>query len=380
MVRFVGALSLVLAISVSGLLILSHEEPQESNEPRKPMAVPYLSVKPQSVNDVIVGYGLVRPRWETALTSEISGRVVWVSEAFQSGRQFAKGDVVVKLEPTRYMAALAQAEAELATARRVMREEAQRSQVAKKNWLASGFKGGPSEMVLRQPQLNEAEAAIRSAVAAVSNAKYELSRTHVTIPYDGIVMERTVNPGDYLRVGDPIGKIYDSSVLEVVLPLRPDQINRLDLDGASDEVILSDQAVSKTWRGRIARLEKTIDVQNRWRNLVIEIRHTEGILPGQFLTAEIPGKVYEYVVAVPDNMPSDAGTLWIINQDDLLQNVELGALFRKNGTAYFIAPHDLSYPLRVTTSRQAYLSGVRVEPIPEVDRDDRSQKVAVLPQ
>lgn len=380
MKRLFGMASLALAVSLSTALILLREEPQAKTEVNGPIAVSFLAVAPQTVTDIIVGYGQVRPRWETTLTSEVSGRVVAIPENFLSGSAFSKGDVLTAIDRTSYKAALAKAKSDLAKARRVLREEEQRSEIAKKNWNASGIKGDPSDLALRLPQLKEAQAVIDSALAAVRNAKYELSRTRIAMPYNGIVTERNVNPGDVLRVGDPIGKIYDTTVFEVAVPLTMDQIDRIGPDHSEARVVLTSQRRSRTWKGKVSRVERTIDTQNRWQNLIVEIRETEGLLPGQFLTAEISGKSYESVIAVPESMPSEDGRLWIIDRRDRLKSLALEALFRKDGNLYFALPHNPEAHLRVTAGRRAYLPGVKVTPLPAADPSAAAGKVAARPR
>ena len=363
MQRFIGIGSIILALGTVVILTITREAPSKTTEILQPMQVTVHEVQPQSVDDVVIGYGQVSTRWQTILASEITGRVLRVSERLLAGAKFKKGDILATLDATSYEAALASANAALETSKRILKEEQQRAEIAADNWQTSGFQQQPSDLVLRKPQLHEARANITSSRAAVKKAQYDLAQTQIVAPYDGVVLERTVNPGDILQAGVQIARIYDHSVFEVRVPLGEQEMARLRHDIIHAPVTLITS--QGKWPGKISRIEQSIDSKNRWKNIVVETHDTGGLLPGRFVTVELPGKNYQRVIVLPEHFVGRNDLIWFVNQQDYLQNFAANILFSKNGKLFILPPADLHTQARITPERDVYLAGVKVTPVSE---------------
>ena len=69
------------------------------------------------MNFKVESQGSVAPRTETTLIAEASGQIIEVSNAFVSGGFFSKGDVLIRIDPRNYSAAVKRAKATVARAR-----------------------------------------------------------------------------------------------------------------------------------------------------------------------------------------------------------------------------------------------------------------------
>jgi len=372
MKRFIGILSIIAAIGIVAVLTILHVEPEENDVEIGLMQVNVVSVQPQKITDIITGHGQVKPRWETTISSEVNGRVLSVSEKFLSGAEFSKDDVLAVIDDTAYVAALEKAKAVLTTAKRKLKEEQQRSKIAADNWKSSGFKSKPSGLVLRQPQLEEAKIAIEAGKAAVKKAEYDLAQTKITVPYDGVVVSRNINPGDFLQIGIEVGKIYDRSLYEVSIPLSINDIARLSKSDDPQDVVISSEQGNDTWLGIVSRIEQVIDQKNRWQNVVVEITETQGLLPGAFVRADFTGNSYENVLVVPENMPSNNGYLWYVDVNNSLQRFMPEILFQKDGMLFVKSPFETQDPLHMTIGQDVFFPDVKVQ----VNATEDIQKIA----
>ncbi len=371
--KFIGILSISVSVIAVTILTITREEPEtEKKEIEKSIEVSILDIKQENVTDMIKGYGQVRARWKTTLASEVRGRVLSVSEKLFSGAQFNKGEVLATIDNTTYEVELADAEAALAKANRILKEEEERSKVAADEWDIRGYARKPSNLVLRKPHIQEARAAVKSAKVKIKKAKYDLTQTRITAPYDGIVIERNINPGDFLQVGIQIAKIYERGIYEIAIPLNGNEIQRLPANSKGVTIRLYSEHTDKVWDGKISRLEQVIDNQNRWQNIIIEIIHTTGLLPGQFLTAEIPGKNYNNILAIPENVLSDDGHIWFVNEQDHLQKFKANILFHKSGSIYVHSPAFLHTSTRITAEQDFFLEGIKVAPTFEIKKTTRA--------
>ena len=371
MTRMIGPLSVVAASVAAVVLTALDDEPRVRAGVQAPMTVAYETIEPRTVKDVVVGHGVAAPRWQTTLASEVSGRIVSVSDAFMSGNQVLEGDVLAVVDSTNFETELARTRSDLAVAQRILSEEQERADIAARNWVASGFEDEPSDLVLRELQLEEARAAVDAAKAAVRNAEYKLAKTLIVAPYDGVIVRRSIGPGDFVRTGDEIGRLFDSGIFEVPVPLSMEELDRLNPDHPSAPAVLRAQHGNATWTGSVVRIEQAIDSRNLWRNVVIEITNTDGLLPGQFLTAEIEARSYSDVFAIPEYLPGHDGMVWFVDGDDRLQSFAPDVLFRDTDNLYVRRTSGVGPLLRATIARPAYLPGVKVQPVSDAAPESR---------
>lgn len=365
MKKYIGILSIIAAIALVAFLMIMHEEPEKESKAEELMEAHIVSVKPQTVTDIITGHGQVKARWETTLSSEVSGRILSVSDKFLSGAEFNKGDVLAVVDDTNYLAALAEAKSRLATAKRTLKEEEQRSKIAQENWETSGFLGKPTDLVLRKPQLAEARAAIESAKAAIKKAEYDLKQTKITAPYDGVVISRNINPGNLLQMGTVIGSIYDRSLYEITVPLSVHAVARLPKQEseAKHKVIIRSQKSDKIWEGSVSRIEQVIDQKNRWQNVIIEMSNSKELLPGEFVTVEFTGQIYDNILAFPENIPGSDGYVWYVDAQNHLQRFTPDILFKRDGQIFIKAPTEKEFTANLTIAKDIYLPDIKVNPI-----------------
>jgi multidrug efflux system membrane fusion protein len=132
----------------------------------------------------ILSQGEIRARTEINLVAEVPGKIVSVSSNFTAGGFFEDGEVLARLDSRDFEVAVAQAEAALAQGRvRLDREKAE-ALVARREWESLG-RGEANPLLLREPQLAEAEALMAAAEANLRKAKLDLSRCEIRAPFGG---------------------------------------------------------------------------------------------------------------------------------------------------------------------------------------------------
>lgn len=369
MKRLIGLVCLTAAIGFSWVMIGAEEDPSTEPPETGPMRVEYTEVRPGPARETINGYGLAGPRWETQLASAVEGTVLDVAERLQPGNTFQAGDILVTVDPTPYRTAVASARSALAAAQRLLREEEQRSAVAQDNWQATGLTNAPSDLALRKPQLAEAQANVAAAEAALRQALYDLSRTEITAPYDGMVRQRLINPGDYVQPGTVVAGLFDTSVFEVAVPLSNQEVARLTESAAEGIALLEARDTGQTWTGTVIRIDPVIDAANRRRNVIVEVPGGQGLVPGQFLSVEFFGQSYGDILQIPDRQFARDGYLWIIDAGNTLRRIKPVVAFSQEGISFVrwpseIGPEQPDQGLRIVEYRDGYLSGVTVQSVP----------------
>jgi RND family efflux transporter MFP subunit len=322
-----------------GLLVGKPRPAAQSPAEARPPLVDVVVVRPQTMALAVDAQGSVLPRREINLVSQVAGRIERVGPHFAQGGFFDAGEALVEVEDADYRFAIARAEAQVAAARQRVAEEKGRALQARREWRDLGSQEA-NALFLRKPQLASAEAALRAAEADVGAAELNLSRTRISVPFNGRVSEKHVDIGQYVAPGTVIARVYDTDAVEIRLPLTDRQVALLDLplnfENQSDEqaarvpVRLRARFADREWewQGRIVRTDASIDLDSRVVYAVAEVEKPFAIEPGSdrpplspglFVHATIDGRAIDDVVLLPRSaLRSDDSVMVVDARQQLL--------------------------------------------------------------
>jgi RND family efflux transporter MFP subunit len=286
---------------------------------------------------MIGSQGSVLPRTETVLVAEVAGKVISVSSNFVAGGFFRQGEVLLRIDPSDYDAALKRAEANLASRQAQYADQNARSEQALKDWQNLGRAGEPSDLTLRKPQLAEALAGVKAAEADLLKAQRDLDRTSITAPYDGLVRSKQVDIGQYVAPGTALGVSFAIDIAEIRLPLAVEDLQFLNLPSAAGDeprepipVYLSAEGSGLTgsWRGEIVRTEGVVDQDSRVVYAVAQVTdpyavlgksQQAGLRMGTFVRAEIEGIWLNNVVRLPRIALYESESVLLANSENELE-------------------------------------------------------------
>ncbi|WP_159821481.1 efflux RND transporter periplasmic adaptor subunit [Colwellia sp. 20A7] len=303
----------ILAIGIGAFIGFSSmkKPPEEKAEVdnRPIVAVENITVMPMTLE--VSSYGVVKPKYETTIVAQVSGEVVELSDKFVRGGLVKKGQLLARIDPNDYHAALIDAQANMASARAALETEVAQGKVAEQEWQQI-TDTSPTELSLRKPQLAQELANVKSAQAAILRAERNLQRTEVRAPYDAMINSRTIGLGSFVGVGSEIGMLLGSAIAEVRLPVADNQLQFLIDQGLKSTVNLSGTFAGEElqWQAEIVRSEGVVDDNSRMTYLVAEIKdpyylnhsNTAHDLPlrfGSYVKAKILGMTIENASVVP---------------------------------------------------------------------------------
>ena len=337
----------VSLLAVIGLVTFQNSQRAERKpETNKAVLVDTIEAEVISLNFTVNSQGTVKPRTETTLVSEVSGKIVSVAPEFVAGGFFRKGEVLLQIDPSDYEAGLKRAEAALASRKAKLADETARSEQALKDWQNMGKQGQPSDLGLRKPQMADAKANVSAAEADVQKARRDLERTRITVPYDGLVRQKAVDIGQYVSPGTRLGVTFAIDTAEVRLPLTHNDLNYLALPSETEAknkdkpfppVTLSEERAGEKsqWQASIIRTEGVVDEISRVIYAVAQVTDPYGVLGqshqqelkiGTFVNAEIQGLPADNVVVLPRFVLRPDNTVLVANSDDELEILQVEVL------------------------------------------------------
>ena len=333
--KIVAPIALV-AFGVGAFFFLdfAKPEPEKKTEPPRALSV-YVSPAEQSSIALRVSTGgEVRSRTSVNIVSQVSGRIVSISNEFTEGGQIKPGDKIVQIEDRDYQLALSQAEAVVAEAEFGVEEALAQADVARKQLRDAK---NASALALRKPQVAQAKARLKAAEASLERAKLDLARTKITLPFEGRISQKMVDVGQFVSPGTMIGQAFATDVVQIRLPLTDSQLASLGLPigfvaepGLGMPVELSAVVAGKiqNWQGELVRLDAAIDRETRTLFGLVEVtepyaenvsQHEMPLAVGLYVQAEIFGRQLDNATVIPREALRAGDNVFVLNEEDRLE-------------------------------------------------------------
>lgn len=153
--------------------------------------------------------GVVEAVNKATISAQVSGRVTEVN--FDIDDYVKKGSVIVRVRDKEYRARLASARAALKEAKANHKDaklEFERVKGLYKDKIVSAASFDKAKAALKA-----AEARVAASEARITEAQEQLNNTVIRAPYSGIVTERHIEPGETMRIGQPIMTGFSMSQL-----------------------------------------------------------------------------------------------------------------------------------------------------------------------
>jgi RND family efflux transporter MFP subunit len=339
-------------------------------EKQRPQAtevvVETIAVQNADAEIVIQGMGTVVASREVTLKARVSGDVIRISPQFVPGGLILQGDEILRLDPDDYEVALAKARSALDDAKADQRIEQGSQTIAREEFRLLSETADdtvlPTDLALRKPQLQQAQAAVASAEADLRKAKLDLKRTVVTAPFNAMITERSVNMGTYVNTQESLVTLVDTDEYWIEVAIPVDQLKHLDLATGCAALIRTQAAEGKR-TGRAIRSTGSLSDTSRMATVIVAVSDPLGLdaggqaqplVLGDYVSVEIQGRPMTSVLELPRAALRDGDTVWVYADGRLeIRSVTLawkaGDRVLINGgvaSGEQIIVSDLSFPVR----------------------------------
>ncbi|MBX3395414.1 MAG: efflux RND transporter periplasmic adaptor subunit [Phycisphaerae bacterium] len=254
--------------------------------------------------------GTVVPQRRATVAAEVSG---WAIEfPVSRGDYVRKGDVICRLRDAQHRFAYLEAEARYADAQAVL--AVARAELDKANFEENRIRNlrdtAEKERVVAKADLDAAQARVAQAEASSAAADAvrqrlsdSLARTEVRAPFDGFVVTRRAELGEWVQQGGPVVELIDLSTARVRLNVPEAYI---DFNEVGVEVTVSIDALSREFASRVSRVVPDADPQARTFSVDVDIRNPDfAIKAGMFARGNMPcGPIANRLVVPKDAIVS----------------------------------------------------------------------------
>ena len=344
---FVGVV--LFATALIGCGTHSESSGGAAKAPMEPISVETISVTARPWDSTVRSQGGLVADEAVIVGAKVAGRVATV--AVDIGDFVHQGDVLAKLEDQESKLLVSQAEAQLAQAcaaigakpdtpldtldktqsppvrqeYAVLREAQANHQRAIQLHEQNAITAADLEQ--RAALVSVAEARYASALNAVDEkialiavrraelalAKDNLDHTTIVAPFDGLVQERQIAPGAYVRIGDPVAMFVRTDPLRF-RGMVPERHALLVQTG--QQVFIHLEGEPQPLTARISRISPALDEASRALTFEADLPNPQGRLrTGLFAEADIVVDAQARTLAVPDSAVNEfAGVekVWIV--------------------------------------------------------------------
>ncbi len=270
-----------------------------STEVRQPLTVTTATVQDRGLKGGVSASGLLVPKLEAAVSTELSGYRVAKVFVDQAAHVVA-GQPLAQLDDTLLKGQIAQQRANVAQ-QQVMAEraEAESQRVA----------GLDNLGVLPQEQIIERRLAARSAQSVVAAAQAQLddlntreSLMMVRAPVSGLVLEREVRPGDIAAPATVMFRIAADDVVELNAEVPESALSGIKPGDPADVTLPGGATVT----GSVRLVSPEVDQQTKLGHVRITLPVRADLRPGGYGQASFSGSTRPVAVAPESAIRFDA--------------------------------------------------------------------------
>ena len=333
--RLIGLLLVGAVVVVGALSIFGRGQVQQKKglagrrDASGPVSVVAATAQTANVPVYLDGVGTTKALNTANITSLVDGTLLSVD--YREGQDVKKGDVLARVDPVTYQAALDQAvakkaldEAQLANAKVDL---ARYANLVKSNAIA------PQQLDTQRTLVAQVEAQVKLDQGVIDNAAAYLRWCTITSPIDGRTGIRLVDPGNVVRAATatPIVVVTQIQPIALLFTLPQQQLGpvnaaivKASAAGTGPLVVEALGADNKTVvdRGKLQVVNNQVDQTTGTIQLKAEFPNTNlQLWPGQFVNVRLLIDTLRDVVVVPPvavqrGPPPNTNFVYVIQPDD----------------------------------------------------------------
>jgi membrane fusion protein, multidrug efflux system len=299
---------------------------------RAPVPVSVAIAARRDVPIYLTGLGTVQPTLSVGIHSQVDGKLQEV--LFTEGQHVKKGDVIAKIDPRLFKAALDQAMAKKAQDQALL-GSAQKDLTRFKTLAAKSFES-QQNVDQQQGKVDQLTAMVEADDAAIETAQTQLDYTTITAPSDGRIGVRLVDPGNVVRASDAgaIVSLVQAQPAAVMftLPSRVLDDVRLAMGKGAIEVIAFDQDNRRPLStGSLLTVDNAVDQATATIRLkAIFPNQDDRLWPGEFVNARLRLETRSNALVVPSSaiQRGPQGLFaWTVTADDkaVVRQIQVGS-------------------------------------------------------
>jgi membrane fusion protein (multidrug efflux system) len=325
----IAIILLISAVLIAQFLINNKQKPKPKTEKIVKTVFTEI-VNNKSIPIVITTNGNLVAKNKIELYSEVQGILETSSKEFKQGTFYSKGETIIKINSDEFYTNLQAQKSNLFNVitavipdiRLDFPSEYQKWQNYLQNFNTNKSLQKLPETTSEKEKFFISGRGINTAYYNVKNLEVKLNKHNLRAPFNGILTESLVNPGTLIRVGQKLGEFIDPSVYEIAVSVKSEF---RDLLQVGKQVELYNLGKTKTWIGKVIRINGKVDTSTQTIKAFIEVNGKD-LKEGQYVEIALQAKAEENAFEVSRNLLIENSKLYIV-KDSILDLVNVNLIF-----------------------------------------------------
>ncbi len=160
---------------------------------------------------------------------------------------------------------------------------------------------------------------INSTWYNIKNLEERLTKYTIYAPFSGVLTQANINKGALVRAGQKLGEFINTNIYELEVAVNS---SYADLLKVGNSVNLNNIERTKTWKGKVNRLNSLIDPNTQTIQAFIRVSG-KGLREGMYLEADLTAKNEENTFEVSRKLLTDNNKLFVLEGENLrLKEIE----------------------------------------------------------
>ncbi|MGO2879084.1 MULTISPECIES: efflux RND transporter periplasmic adaptor subunit [Halomonas] len=324
--------------------------------PPTPPVVNVMTVEQSALSPLLSGFGRVEAEQTTQLASRVAGQLERFGEGVFPGQVVEEGAPVAYIDQADLRLALEDAEAQLSNAQAQVALENAEQQRARSEYESFGrqLSAERRSLVLREPQLRQAQAQLTQARVIRDQAALNLERATLTAPWKAMVQERLVGAGSLLSQGTEVINLVGVEQFWVRASLPGDALEWL-APGSQVTITSRGWPEGASREGALISILPNLEESGLQAQLLIAVNDplaldTDGpaLRLGDVMRIAFQTQAQEDLIALPSAALRPGERVWWVDDEDRLHSTTVSLAYRGENEA--LVRSGLEAGQRVVTS------------------------------
>lgn len=300
-------------LPLAGLVVLPGCGPKSAGgEPARdfPVQVLVTEARREAVVESLSLVGSLAANERVELKAETDGVIEEI--LFQEGQKAKQGDLLFRLDETKFKAALAEAEA---------RYRLSESNLERVRQLLEKGSASPQEF-------DQARATFEVSRASLELMKRQLRDARIVAPFDGVMGPRLVSPGQVISRNVPLGSLVSIDPIKVEFDVPERFLGQTRLGQKIDLHVVAHPG--ERFQGEVFFIAPQLNADTRTALVKARLPNPEGKLrPGMFASLDLRLKVRDQAVVIPEAallLRENKASVFVVGENDTaeMRDVKVG--------------------------------------------------------
>lgn len=315
-----GLAILGLGVWINGMLANSKKDPEKKTQ-NKVNSVYVKAAKNEAVPVTIGTSGSVLAKDRMDIYAEVTGVFERGSNSFKPGTSYSAGSTLIRINDDEFRASVVSQRAAFKNAitgiLADIRFDYPNSFSMWNDYLNS------IDIEKSLPSLPKAKTEqeahyitgknISSTYYSIKNLETRLNKYRIVAPYSGVLVSAEVTPGTLVNPGQKLGEFIKPGVYELELNVNS---TLKDLLVLGKEVNLTNIDKSKSWVGKVARINPQVNTSSQTVQIFVEVKAND-LNQGEFVEADIDAQDVVNAIEVSRNLLVNNESVYVVKDNQL---------------------------------------------------------------